>query len=83
MVAKAKEALLQSMKDGKDSYLEQGTKSPPRQFLRQGVIFKEVVAPFVGLVPDEKGLNVLRAGLSMVFAVRKRTCHLVGRDPES
>lgn len=69
VITETRESLMQSMQLGKDSYLEKGTKSPPRQCLRQGFIFNQVVAPLVTLIPDEKGLNVLRAGLSMVFAV--------------
>lgn len=64
------DGVLKLIQDAEAQYKSKGDKSRFRRFLRQGQDVSVVLNGLVELIPDEYGLGILRAGLSMLFTVR-------------
>ncbi|KAM7212461.1 hypothetical protein V8F06_012148 [Rhypophila decipiens] len=71
-VRDARATLEKTMQRAKETYEAKAANNIPRRLLRKGSIFNQVAAPFVSLIPDQMGLNVLRAGLGILFAALER-----------
>ncbi|KAK4213982.1 hypothetical protein QBC37DRAFT_162624 [Rhypophila decipiens] len=71
-VREARATLEKTMQRAKETYEAKAANNIPRRLLRKGSIFNQVAAPLASLIPDQMGLNVLRAGLGILFAALER-----------
>ncbi|KAF8852565.1 hypothetical protein BDZ45DRAFT_678257, partial [Acephala macrosclerotiorum] len=61
------------MQKAQDVYKAKGDKNPLRVFFRQGQTMGTTIVPLLDIIPDQWGLNILRAGLTLIFqAVQQR-----------
>ncbi|KAK3369708.1 hypothetical protein B0T24DRAFT_681705 [Lasiosphaeria ovina] len=66
-VRQCRYAAEEAIAKGKNDYALKAIKNPVRRVFRHGATAADLGRFATGFIPDEKGLNVLRAGLAMLF----------------
>ena len=64
------ETVVERIDSVRKSYDDETEKNKFRSYIRDGKEVCNVLANLVDVIPDEKGLSILKAGLSFVFQVR-------------
>ena len=63
--------VIEQMQKAQDVYKDKGDKNPVRSFFRNGKEIATTVTPWFDMIPDQYGLSVLRAGLTVIFQARR------------
>lgn len=69
--------MVKVIKDAEDQYLEKGKGSWIRRKMRRGEDVAAILQSLTEMIPEEKGLGVLRGGLSLLFTVSRQPCRKV------
>ncbi|KAE8442708.1 hypothetical protein EG329_002899 [Mollisiaceae sp. DMI_Dod_QoI] len=65
--------VIQQMQKAQEVYTAKGDKNPVRGAFRHGQAISTTVVPWFSAIPDQNGLSILRAGLTIIFqAVQQR-----------
>ncbi len=64
------ETVVERIEKVRKSYENEAERNKFRSYVRDGKEVCNVLANLVNLIPDEKGLSILKAGLSFLFQVR-------------
>ncbi|MGI4851483.1 MAG: hypothetical protein ACRYGR_06030 [Janthinobacterium lividum] len=60
---------LQTVHDARDDYHAKAEKHRSRAWMRDGKELADILNAMTAMIPDEKGLSVLKGGLAFIFRV--------------